>query len=169
MNAFAKTAMVLSLLYYLFGLLVVWVGLYFGWSAGVWDMFDMPERAAPPAAVGIVFGLVMSWGAYFALASVYGAVWRILNGGRQQDFRQLAIHLRRIGLGLIAFWLTYNLLAAIGPHLIVMGSDVSSDTPIEYDLLDIEIVMPILGIAMLAIAGTLGRAADAEEENRQFL
>ena len=169
MNFLAKTAMLLSLIYYVVILGVAWIGQMLGLHNEIWELFDFPTQPGSPPLWTLLVGLFVSAGALLCLGMGYMAIWRILNGGREQDFRDLARRLKRVGIGLIGFWLGYNLLSGAVQHLIVIGLEDTRDFDFGWDPLDLDIVFFILGIAMMAISQTLERAWLAEEENQQFL
>lgn len=169
MNFLAKTAMSLSLLYYVVILGFAWVGQMTGLHNEIWDFYDFPLQPGSPPFWVLLIGLIVTAAALACLGMAYAAVWRILSGGRDQDFRGLARRLRHVGLGLIGFWLGYNILAGAVQHLIVIGVEVTDEFDFSWDPLDLDIIFFIIGIAMLAISQTLERAWMVEEENRHFL
>ncbi len=169
MKFLAKTAMVLSLIYYVGLLGFAWIGQMTGFHNEIWDFYDFPMQPGSPPLWTLLVGLLVSAGALACLGMAYAAIWRILDGGREQDFRDLARRLKRVGIGLIGFWLGYNLLSGGVQHLITIGIDNTQDFDFAWDPLDLDIVFFILGIAVIAISQTLERAWLAEEENQQFL
>ncbi len=169
MNFLAKTAMSISLLYYVLVLGTLWIGQMAGLHNDIWELYDFPVQPASPPFWALLIGLLVTAVALACLAMAYAAVWRILSGGRGQDFRDLSRRLRTVGLGLIGFWLGYNILAGGVQHLIVIGTEVTDEFDFSWDPLDLDIVFFIIGIAMMAISQTLERAWLAEEENQHFL
>ena len=169
LNLFAKIAMVLSLAYYALAIGEIWLGQMMGWHNDVWELYDFPVQDSSPPMWTLLIGLLVTAGALASLAIAYVAVWRILSGGRGQDFRKLATNLKRLGLGLLGFWLGYNLLAGAVQHLIVIGLDSTEGFDFSWDPFDLDIVFFITGTAILAIARTMGRAWEAEDEVRHFL
>ena len=169
LNLFAKIAMVLSLAYYTLAIGEIWLGQLLGWHNDIWDMYDFPIQAQSPPVWTLLVGLGVTIGALLSLGMAYFAVWRILSGGAGQDFRGLARNLRRLGLGLLGFWLGYNLLSGVVQHLIVIGLDSTEGFDFGWDPLDLDIVFFITGAAILAIARTMARAIEAEDEVRHFL
>jgi len=168
-NFLAKTAMSLSLIYYVVLLGFLWIGQMAGLHNDIWEMFDFPAQPTSPPFWTLLIGLVVTIFALVSLGAAYLAVWRILNGGRTQDFRDLAQRLRRVGLGLIGFWLGYNILSGVLQYLIVIGLENTDGFEFGWDPLDLDIIFFIIGIALLAISQTLERAWQAEEENKQFI
>ena len=169
MKILAKTAMALSLIYYVGLLGFAWIGQMTGFHNEIWDFYDFPMQPGSPPFWTLLVGLLVSAGALACLCLAYAAIWRILDGGKEQDFRDLARRLKRVGIGLIGFWFGYNLLAGAVQHLIALGIENTHDFDFAWDPLDLDIVFFILGIAVIAISQTLERAWLAEEENRQFL
>lgn len=169
MNFLAKTAMSVSLIYYVIILVAVWVGQMTGLHNDIWEFYDFPIQPTSPPVWVLLVGLAVTAAALACLGMAYVAVWRILSGGRGQDFRGLARRLRQMGLGLIGFWLGCNILAGAVQHLIVIGVEVTEDFDFSWDPLDLDIIFFIIGIAMMAISQTMERAWMAEEENQQFL
>lgn len=169
MNFLAKTAMVLSLIYYVLLLSYLWVGQITGLHNEVWDFYDFPIQPTSPPLWTLLVGMGVSALALGCLGAAYHAIWRILNGGREQDFRGLARRMKRIGAGLIGCWLGYNLLSGAVQYLIVIGLETTEGFDFEWEPLDLDIVFFIIGIAVLAISQTLERAWLAEEENQQFV
>jgi hypothetical protein len=169
MNLFAKTAMLISYLYYLAALSYMWIGQILGLHNDIWDIFDFPIMAESPPMWTLIIGLGVSASALYALGSAYLGVWSILKGGREQDFRKLARNLRKIAWGLLGFWLSYNILSGALPYLITIHIPDKSEFDFGWDPLDLDIVFAILGIALLAISQTLERAWIAEDETKHFL
>lgn len=169
MKLLTKLAMTISLLYYASIFSMLWLGQIFGWHNDIWEMFDFPEQTTSPPLIALLFGMFVNFGALAFLGMTYLAVWRILDGGLTQDFRDLAVRLKRIGIGLFGFWLGYNLLTGAVQHLIVIGLENTEDFDFGWDPLDIDIVFAILAVAIFTIAQTLERAWVAEEETKHFL
>lgn len=169
MKIVVKAAMAISLIYYAGLLSYAWIGQMAGLHNDIWEIYDFPTQPGSPPFWTLLAGAVISVVGLSCLGLAYAAIWRILDGGREQDFRDLAKRLRRVGIGLIGFWLGYNLLSGAVQHLIVIGVKDTSDFDFGWDPLDLDIVFFILGIAMMAISQTLERAWEAEEENRQFI
>ncbi|HHS82222.1 MAG TPA: hypothetical protein ENJ68_01755 [Devosia sp.] len=161
--------MVLSLLYYSYSAIEGWLGQIFGLHNNIWDMLGLPPQPTSPHLTTLLAGMAAMTFTLISLAWAYAALWKILDGGTELDFRQMATLLRRLAHGLIGFWLGYNLV--IGPVIMLVIRDIAPPAEIdpEWDLLDIHIVFLILAIALLAISHTQERAWKAEEETRYFL
>ena len=169
LNLFAKVAMTVSLIYYFLAIGGIWLGAILGWHNEIWDLYDFPLQDSSPPLWSLLFGLFVTLCALASLAVAYLGVWRILSGGPGQDFRKLAGNLKRLGLGLLGFWLGYNLLSGAVQYLIVVGLDNTDGFDFGWDPLDIDILFFIVGVAVLAIARTLARAWEAEDEVQHFL
>ena len=169
MNLFAKTAMLLSFAYYSLTVSYAWLGQMLGVHNGIWETFGFPEQAFSPPLWFLLLGCIIGGGTLASLGIAYWAARGILVGGAAQDFLLLAKNLRRVAWGLIGFWLGYNLMVGALPLLLAVSVDFAGDAVVEWDPLDIDIVFAIMGIVLLAIAQTLGRAWEAEHENQHFL
>jgi len=122
-----------------------------------------------PPGWTLLICLLVTLVALLSLGWAYRGAWRILAGGIGQDFRALAANMRGLAWGLIGFWIGYNVLAAVLPHLIVIGLRSTDRFEFGWDPLDLDIVFFIVGIVILAISRTLERAWMAEDENKHFL
>lgn len=169
MNLFAKGAMVLSLAYYTLTLGYVWLGQLLGLHNEIWDVFDFPIQASSPPVWTLIIGTLVSAFALVSLGGAYRGAWLILGGGADQDFRSLALNMRRLAWGLIGFWIGYNVLSGALPHLIVVDLVSTDGFDFGWDPLDLDIVFAIAGIVLLAISRTLERAWLAEDETKHFL
>ncbi|MGJ8626139.1 MAG: hypothetical protein ACSHXB_04185 [Sulfitobacter sp.] len=169
MRFIAKVAMCLSFVYYALLLAFIWLGQMTGLHNDTWDIFSIAAQPAPPAAWKMFLGILVSVFAIGSLAFAYRSIWRILNGGPGQDFLDLSKRLRRLGLGLIGFWLGYNLLSGAIPYVFAIGLPDNAVQEFEWDPLDTDIIFVILGIAFFAISRTLQRAWEIEDENNHFL
>ena len=169
MKLLAKIAMVLSFAYYALTMAYVWIGQLLGWHNDIWDLFDFPIQDGSPPLFSMLIGIATVIFALGMLLLAYVGIWRILNGGPQQDFRALSSHMHRLGWGLIGFWAGFNFLAGVVQIFVAIGVQDRGSFDLSYDPLDLDIVFLILGIAILAIAHTLQRAWEAEEENQAFL
>ncbi|WP_371224648.1 hypothetical protein [Roseovarius sp. 2305UL8-3] len=161
--------MILSLSYYILAIGGIWLGQLLGWHNDIWEFYDFPIQPGSPPAWALVAGLVISAAALASLGVAYIGVWRILSGGPDQDFRQLAQNLKRLGLGLIGFWLGYNVLSGAVQHLIVLHLNNTEGFDFGWDPLDLDILFFIIGTAVLAIGRTMQRAWAAEDEVQHFL
>lgn len=166
---FAKIAMLLSLSYYTISLMLAWILALFGDGSEVWDIFGLPIQSTPPALWPLIVGILFTLLTLVSLGLAYRSLNKILNGGREQDFRHLAQSLRHVAFGLFGFWLGYNFLSGLMPYLLLQSLDPVLDVAIDWDPLDIDIIFAIIAIALLAISQTLNRAWEAEEENKHFL
>ena len=169
MNLLAKTAMVISWLFYAMTFCGLWIGQLFGWHNEIWDMYDFPYQPTSPPTWAMLIGLAVTVGALTGLFIAYRSVWRILNGGTTQDFRDLARHLKQVAIGLLGFWLGYNLLTGAVQYLIVIGIDTTDEFDFSWAPLDLDIVFAIIAVALFAISKTLERAWLAEDETKHFL
>ena len=165
----AKAAMLLSFAYYSMTLSYAWLGQLFGAHNYIWDMFGFPPQDISPPVWFLLLGCMVAACILASLGTAYWAARAILVGGAGQDFLLLAQNLRRVGFGLIGFWLFYNIMLGGLPVLLAVSTEFEGHAHIEWDPLDIDIVFAIIGVVFLAIAQTLGRAWAAEEENKHFL
>ncbi|MDQ7071535.1 MAG: hypothetical protein Q9M48_12500 [Rhodobacterales bacterium] len=169
MNIVAKGAMVLSMIYYVLGFSYVWFGQLFGLHNYVWDIFDLPRQDVSPPIWTLLVGLAISVIVVVSLWMAFAAVWRILNGGTGQDFRDLGANLRRLAAGLFGYWFAFNVITAGLLFLIVVDLPDVDGFEFGWDPIESDIVFLIMAIAIYAISRTLDRAWQAEEENRLFL
>lgn len=169
LNLFAKIAMVISLGFYVVALGAIWLGQMLGWHNDIWDLYDFPIQADSPPMWTLLIGSLVTVLGLISLGAAYLGIWRILSGGPGQDFRALARNLKRLGLGLIGFWLCYNILAGGVQYLIAIDVQDTSDFEFYWDPLDLDIVFVIVGIGVLAISRTMERAWRAEDEVQHFL
>ena len=89
MTLFAKIAMVLSLAYYALSLGEMWIGQLLGFHNDIWELYDFPAQDIAPPTWAVLIGLGITFGALLGLGFAYRGVWAVLNGGREQDFRDL--------------------------------------------------------------------------------
>lgn len=169
MKLCAKIAMTLSWLYYAVGFGQVWIGQLLGLHNEIWDAFDFPQQESGPPIWTLIVGLLVTAAGLLSLGIAYRNAWSILDGGPEQDFRNLGANLRRVAWGLLGFWLGYNLLSGAMPYLIVIEVESTRGFDFGWDPLDLDIVFVILGIVLLAISKTFERAWRAEDETRHFL
>ena len=165
----ARLAMMASLAYYTLAMAIIWISAMTGSTEEIWEAFDVVESAAAPPLAGILIGTLLSTATLVSLAVAYWSIERTLSGGREQDFLALAAHLRRIALGLMGFWLGYNLLTGAMPTVLTWHLPSEQVPEFDWDPLDLDIILLILAIALYAISRVLHRAWAVEEENRQFL
>jgi hypothetical protein len=165
----AQIAMVISILYYTFGLGFIWIGQITGLHNEIWEMYDFPIQYNSPPMWALIIGLFVSVMGICSLALSYFSVWKILEGGRDQDFRHLGKRLQSLAYGLIGFWFFYNVLVGGVQYLITIGVADTSDFDFGWDPLDLDIIFLIVAIGILAISQTLERAWIAEDETKHFL
>ena len=165
----ARLAMMASLAYYTLAMGIIWISALTGSTEEIWEAFDVVESAAAPPMVSILTGTLASMATLVSLAVAYWSVEKTLSGGREQDFLALAAHLRRIALGLMGFWLGWNLLTGVMPTVLTWHLPAEQVPEFDWDPLDLDIILLILAIALYAISRVLQRAWAVEEENRQFL
>lgn len=169
MTVIAKIAMVLSFFYFAGMLVLLWLGQMLGWHNEVWDLYDLPRQANSPPIWTLTTGFLFSAFTMFSLGKAYLATWTILNGGPGQDFRQLARCMRRLGWGLIGFWAGFNLIAVAMLYLLAIDLEPTEDFDLFWEPFDLDVIIGITGMVLLAVAQTLNRAWQAEDENSQFL
>ncbi|WP_120633633.1 hypothetical protein [Ruegeria sp. EL01] len=169
MAGFAKIVMALSFCYYTLEMGLLWLGQTIGLHNEIWDAYDFPEQVNSPPLWSLLVGLGVTGFTLMSLACAYRGAWLILNGGPNQDFRDLGRNMRHIAWGLIGFWLGYNILAGAVQYLIVVDLASTDGFDFGWDPLDFDIVFAIIGVVLLAISQTLNRAWQAEDENMHFL
>lgn len=165
----ARIAMVTSLAYYTLTLAIAWIAGLFGAPEVLWDFFEISEKAAAPPIWTILVGVVVSIGTLVSLGSAYWSIEKILRGGQGQDFLQLSIRLRRMSVGLMGFWLGYNILSGGMRMLLTLHLPAEQRPDFDWDPLEVEIILLIVAIALYAVSHALYRAWMVEEENKQFL
>ena len=167
LNAFAKLAIVGSLVVFSAFTIFDWIGYFFGWHDDIAAVIDLPSEITPSPGI-VALGTVVAMVGLASLAVAYLAIWRILSEGVGQNFRALARRLQLMGGGLIVVWicsyLNYSVLRSIA--IIESGS---SDVEFILDPFHTELVLAIAGVALLAISRMMDRAWEAEDENRHFL
>ncbi len=166
---FTKAIMVVSFFFYGIMLLAFWGSAIVGWHNEVWDTFDIPVQNRGPASWILVLGFIGTAFAFAGLGLAYMSVWKILDGGTEQDFRVLARRLRKLSIGLFGFWLGYNFVSGGLGFLVMNDMGTSEAVEFSWDPFSTEIIYLILAVAIFAISKTLHRAWEAEEEARHFL
>lgn len=165
----AQIAMVLSLSYYALDLGFIWIGQIVGFHNEIWDIYDFPMQTVSPPTWTLWVGIIVSALAISSLGMAYLSVWVVLEAGAAQDFRQLGKRLQKMAAGLIGFWFFYNVLSGGVQYLIIIDLKNTTDFDMGWDPLDLDIILLITGIAILAISQTLERAWVAEDETKHFL
>jgi len=165
----ARLAMLASLSYYAITICFVWI-ISFLEPEFLMEVFL--ETTAPPpgyAPLVMVLGIAFAGLALVSLGWAYWSIEHMIRGGEQQDFLVLSARLKNTAIGLIGFWIGYNLLTGLVPALLALQLEASADFLYDWDPLDTDIVLLILGIALFAVSRSLHRAWEVEEENKQFL
>lgn len=168
LSLFTKTGMVLSFLTFATFDILDWLGLFALDDFGLLYLYDLPEETVFPVsfvAIGFLFALV----GLIALFFGFRAIWRILDGGPDQDFRHLASRLRTLGAALIVVWITIYLRGAPMASFAFGGFKIGAIEIISLDIFSHDFIFLIVAIAILAISGTLERAWQAEDETKHFL
>ncbi len=165
----AKIMMAISFLFYGGLITAFWISAILGWHNDIWELYDFPVQPAPPPLWIMGLGLFFTILAFSGLLMAYVAVWKILNGGTDQDFCVLASRMRKLAIGLFGFWLGYNLIYGAISYLLVIITDGLSNMEVDWDPFGTDVIYLIMSIAIFAIAKTLHRAWEAEEEMRHFL
>lgn len=165
----ARLAMVMSLAYYTITLAIAWSSGLLGAPEILWEFFEISQTATAPPAWTILIGIAISAATLTALGMAYWSIEKILRGGQSQDFLQLSRRLRRMSVGLMGFWFGYNVLSGTVRPLLTMHLPLDQRPDFDWDPLDVDIILLIVGIALFAISHVLHRAWTVEEENKQFL
>lgn len=165
----ARLAMVTSLAYYSLTLAVAWFTALLGSTEVLWDVFEVSPNATSPPVWTLLIGLAVSSITLFALGMAYWSIEKILRGGQGQNFLQLSRRLKRVALGLMLFWFGYNILSGAIPVLLTTHLPANQQPEFDWDPLDTDIILLIVGIALYAISHAILRAWTIEEENKQFL
>lgn len=168
LNALTKLAMIMSFLMFAFFALLDWGAFATGEAALLLDHLELPEGLTPSVWL-VILGALFTLAGLAGLALAYIAIWRILGDGEGQDFRDLAGRLRLVAYGLIAFWLCNYLTFGGVRTLMIWQADRAGDIPVILDPFNIDIVLAIMAVAVLAISRMMDRAWKAEDETRHFL
>ncbi|MCF6322599.1 MAG: hypothetical protein L3J32_12650 [Rhizobiaceae bacterium] len=131
--------------------------------------FDFPVNLPLPPLWTYLTGVLMTLMALGGLAFAYLSIERILRSDLHQNFSLLGNSLRNTSLGILAFWLGYNLITGLLPILFTLHLTPEQNPPREWDLVDTDTVLLIVAIAMFAISKALHNAWVIEDENKHFL
>ncbi len=165
----ARISMISSLGYYTLTLAAALIGSLLGYPHYLWEFLDLPHSSQPPLSIALIAGIILSVFTVYSLSFSYWSIEKILHGGYLQNFTTISVLIRNTSIGLIGFWLGYNLLSIFLPILVTMHLPDINKRHLEWDPLDIDIVLLILAIALHAISQALKRAGEIEQENNHFL
>ncbi len=162
-------AMIASWCYYALGVLRAWGSEVFGVPGSIHELFDFEAGPVPLPGLLIAFGLLVSLAMLASLALAYWSIWKILQAGPQQAFNHLGRRLNHLGIGLVGFWLFWNVLTGVFQAVLAQYATAATAAEYGWDPLDLDIVFPIIGSSVFLIGRMMDRAWKAEEENSQFL
>lgn len=163
-----KIGMVLCFITFFAFDMIDWFGPLFGENEFLAEAYGMPETTEFPTGF-LIFGWILSVIGIVALFFGFRSIWRILNGGKEQDFRLLAQNLKVLGISLIVVWFTSYLRGTPIETYLHGGFEIGAAELISLDIISGELLFFIIAVAILAISNTLERAWLAEDENKQFL
>ena len=169
MIRFARIAMLVSwTALFLSVLFLLGVGVIFDPEA-LFDFLDLPLDL-PPAPTWVVVLLVLSSLVTMGtLALVFWRFHRVLGCARLNDFAGLACHLKGAGKALVAFWAAFQIIERVMPVLMLLDHPELMWEEFDPFLIDLDLIFLVLGIVFLALARSLARAAEIDDENRHFL
>jgi drug/metabolite transporter (DMT)-like permease len=165
----ARLAMVASFIYYSVTLGVFWVAAFLGDQNRFWQFLEFPENLPMPPIWTYWAGILMSLIALSGLAFSYLSIERIFRSDLRQNFLLLSRAFKNTSLGIMAFWLGYNLITGLLPVLFALHLQQDQHPPLDWDPLDTDIILLIIAIAMFAISKALHHAWIFEDENKHFL
>ncbi|WP_421703951.1 hypothetical protein [Aliiroseovarius sp.] len=169
MIRFARIAMLISwTALFLAVLFLLGVGVFVD-SEALFDFLDLPLDL-PPAPTWVVVLLVLSSLVTMAtLGLVFWRFHRVLGCARLNDFGGLACHLKGAGTALVAFWAAFQVTDRVMPVLMLLDHPDLMWEEFDPFLIDLDLIFLVLGIVFWALARSLARAAEIDDENRHFL
>lgn len=165
----ARISMITSWMFFAGIMVWTWASAMMGSNELLWDAYDFPPETTLPHTWVLLIGLANSALIMFGLGISYWSVETILKDGPDQDFLQLGQRLRKMAIGLIVFWIGFNLLVGAIPNLLVAHIPENQAPELGWQPFDVEFILLIVAVALFAISRSLNRAHELEEENRQFL
>ena len=169
MVRFARIAMFLSWSALTLGLAVILIGGIFDDPEALFDLVDLPLDT-PPAPGWVVALLVLS--CILAMVTLGAVFWRfhkVLGCAVGNDFAGLARHLKQAGTALVAFWAAFQLVDRVMPVLMLLHQPDQMWEEVDLFLIDLDLIFLVLGVVFWALARSLARAAEIDDENRHFL
>lgn len=169
MVRFARIAMLISWTALVLSVAVILGAGLLGENEAFFDFLDLPLDT-PPAAGWVIALLVLSEGATMAvLGLVFWRFHKVLGCATRNDFAGLACHMRQAGVALIAFWVGFQITTRVMPVLMLLHQPDLMWEEFDPFLIDLDLIFLVLGIVFLALARSLARAAEIDDENRHFL
>lgn len=156
------------------GLMLVYMAMIFGLVIigdydEIWDLADFPPQDFAPATLGIALGLFFSTVFLCGILTTFWQAHLLLKLGRTHMFRALARGLRFCGAGLAMMWTALYAFMNVVPLAMSMGRVAPELMEVQWAPFEIDTVFLVLAVVMVALSGTLTRAAEIEDENNQFL
>lgn len=168
MQSFARVMMLACALVTGVALLGVTVSVLLGDPAPLFDILGLPLEIAPPPLVVLIGAFVLFAVLALCLLSALWAMHRVLSAARQRDFDGLTGALRTAGRGLIGFWGCFAVLSYAYPFAMVWNVPQSERPVIEWFPIDLDAIILVIGIVLIALAGAFRQAAEIERENKEF-
>ena len=169
MIRFARIAMLVSWTALSLGVLVLLgVGAFVDPEA-LFDFMDLPLDLPPPATWVVVLLVLSSVVTFGCLGLVFWRFHRVLGFARLNDFEGLACHLKGAGTALVAFWAAFQITDRVMPVLMLLDHPELMWEEFDPFLIDLDLIFLVLGIVFWALARSLARAAEIDDENRHFL
>lgn len=169
MRFLARLAMAASWLVIAVGFLLELAAGLAGQVEVLYDLADLPvDLPAPPgwsvAALAVAGVVTLA-----ALALVYWRFHHVLRAATANDFGALARHIGGAGTGLVLFWVAFQAVTRGAPALMVLHVAPETRPEMDWFLLDLDIIFLVLAVVLWALASSLRKAAEIDDENRHFL
>lgn len=169
MIRFARIAMLVSWTALFLGVLfLLGVGVFFDPEA-LFDFLDLPLDLPPPANWVVTLLVLSGIVTIGCLGLVFWRLHRVLGCAQRNDFAGLACHLKGVGTALVAFWAAFQVIDRVMPVLMLLDHPELMWEEFDPFLIDLDLIFLVLGIVFWALARSLLRAAEIDDENRHFL
>lgn len=169
MSFFARFIMLMLITAHSIFTVFMWVDLFSGAPEVIYEFLELPEFEYNPPFWALISGALFSFLTIASLGVAFWGINSILRNKNTHEFLRLGKQLKQSAWALIVFWISNYLLISILPILLITNSDHKQEYAPEWIPIDFDLVFLVVAIALLAIAGTLQRAHEIEEENNQFL
>ncbi len=135
--------------------------------------FDFADvySTAPLDAWQIIGGIICSGIAIAAVIMICLAAARFLSVTKRDGFFIVgaAKACRRMGQGLIVFWVGMVLVENFMPWIMTRNFAVDERIEIEWFLLDLSFIFLLLGVVLLLMAGAMDQARVIDQDNKQII
>ncbi len=162
-------ALALALIYGLFYLLT-WGAALVGETEMAFDFVDI-DSTAPLALWQIIGGIICTGIAIGAVIMICLAASHFLSMTKRDGFFIVgaAKACRRMGQGLIAFWLGMLLTENLLPWIMTQGLAAQAQEEIDLFLLDTNFIALLVGVVLLLMAEAMDQARVIDQDNKQII